>query len=73
MLAAEAAVVVQDGAQLTAFVRRCLAEPPFAQQLGRRAQRLVESQIGATERTVEIIESLLDAPPAGPIDLPRAA
>ena len=73
MLAADAAVVVRNGSQLTAFVRRCLAEPPFAQQLGQRAQRLVESQIGATERTVEIIESLLDAPPAGPIDLPRAA
>ena len=31
LLAAEAAVVVADGSELTAFVRRCLAEPAFAE------------------------------------------
>ena len=34
-LAGEAAVVVHDGAELTAFVRRCLDDPPFAAELGR--------------------------------------
>lgn len=62
LLAAGAAVVVHDGDELTDFVRRCLTEPTFAQQLGRRAQALVQSQLGATDRTVAILESLLDAP-----------
>ena len=39
MLAGEAAVVVQDGDELTAFVARCLDEPQFADRLGARARR----------------------------------
>ena len=41
LLAGEAAVVVHDGAELTAFVRRCLEDPQFAEQLGSRARRVV--------------------------------
>lgn len=49
------AEVVADGEQLTAFVRRCLADPAYAQQLGRRAQALVRSQLGATRRTADLL------------------
>ncbi len=59
LTAADAAVVVQDAQQLEAFVRRCLADPQFAAALGARAQRLVQSQLGATRRTVALLESLL--------------
>lgn len=59
LLAAQGAVVVQDGAELTAFVRRALTDRAFAKQLGERAQALVESQLGATERTVRLLEALL--------------
>ena len=58
MLDRDAAVVVGDGEQLTQFVRRCLAEPEYAAALG-RAQAFVSSQLGATERTLGLLESLV--------------
>jgi 3-deoxy-D-manno-octulosonic-acid transferase len=62
MLAAEAAVVVQDGDELTAFVRRCLDDPQFAAELGRAACDLVRRQQGAADRTVERLAALLASP-----------
>jgi 3-deoxy-D-manno-octulosonic-acid transferase len=58
--AADAAVVVDNGAALEAFVRRCLDDPQFASQLGQRAQSLVRSQLGATARTTALLEALVD-------------
>jgi 3-deoxy-D-manno-octulosonic-acid transferase len=58
LVAADAAVVVRDAAELEAFVRRALEEPAWAAGLGGRAQALVRSQLGATGRTVSLIESL---------------
>jgi 3-deoxy-D-manno-octulosonic-acid transferase len=60
MLAHDAAAVVHDGDELTAFVRRCLAEPAYADALGQRAAELVRRQLGATGRTVDLLEALLD-------------
>ncbi|MCI0334461.1 MAG: 3-deoxy-D-manno-octulosonic acid transferase [Planctomycetes bacterium] len=62
LLAAEAAVVVADAEQFEAFVRRCLEEPQFATALGTRAQALVKSQLGATRRTVRLLDALFEAP-----------
>ncbi len=59
LLARDAAVVVADRAELTAFVRRCLDSPGWAADLGRRAQQHVREQLGATERTVELLECCL--------------
>jgi 3-deoxy-D-manno-octulosonic-acid transferase len=59
ILANDAAVVVNDGAQFTRFVRRCLEEPPFAAALGQRAQQFVQSQIGATNRTLDLVAALV--------------
>ena len=70
MLEHEAAVVIQNGPQMAAFVRRCLQEPLFAESLGRRAARLVAANLGATDRTLELLDKLLD-PAATPDD--RAA
>ena len=56
MLDRDAAVVVRDGREFTAFVRRCLEQPDFAVELGRRGQELVMSQLGATERTLELMQ-----------------
>jgi 3-deoxy-D-manno-octulosonic-acid transferase len=61
LLAAEAAVVVQDADELEAFVHRCLDEPAYAAALGNRAQALVCSQLGATVRAAALLESLLAA------------
>jgi 3-deoxy-D-manno-octulosonic-acid transferase len=61
MLQHDAAVVVGDARQFTAFVRRCLEQPDYAAALGRRAQAFVLSQIGATERTLGLLAKSLDA------------
>ena len=55
LLAAEAAVVVADGAALTEFVRRCLETEGYAAGLGRRAADLVASQRGSTAATAAAI------------------
>jgi 3-deoxy-D-manno-octulosonic-acid transferase len=59
LTAADAAIVVRDESELESFVRRCLAEPAYAAALGARAQSLVQSQLGATARTIALLEALL--------------
>lgn len=71
LLAHDAATVVADGEQLTAFVRQCLTDPDWAQKQGRRAQRLVLAGQGATRRTVERLSSLLTLQISEPVQ--RAA
>jgi 3-deoxy-D-manno-octulosonic-acid transferase len=59
LLAAEGAVVVRSAEKLTSFVARCLDDPAWAAAIGDNAQSLVRSQLGATERTLRLLESLL--------------
>ncbi len=61
MLAHDAATVVSDGRQFTQFVRRCLEQPDDAAALGNRAENLVLSQLGATEKTQRFLSELVDA------------
>jgi 3-deoxy-D-manno-octulosonic-acid transferase len=58
MLDHDAAVVVQNAQEFSAFVRRCLEQPDYAASLGRRAQTFVQSQLGATERTLKLLAKL---------------
>ena len=60
LLDARAAVVVHDQSELTHFVRQCIEDRDFASPMGQRAQGVVSGQQGATLRTVERLESLLD-------------
>ena len=53
----DAAVVVADRQQLAAFVRRCLADRRYADELGQRARQLVLEQAGAAGRTCELLQS----------------
>jgi len=62
LLARDAARVVADGAELTAFVRACLADPSAAGRLGDRARHAVRDAGGATPLTARAILDLL--PPA---------
>ncbi|MFM8735135.1 MAG: 3-deoxy-D-manno-octulosonic acid transferase [Pirellulales bacterium] len=62
LLEAQAAVVVRDGMELTAFVARCLDEPAWAADLGRRATALVASQRGAVAATSRLILERLPRP-----------
>jgi 3-deoxy-D-manno-octulosonic-acid transferase len=61
LLAADAAVVVADGAALTEFVRQCLETEGFAAALGGRATELVASQRGSTAATAAAILRRLPA------------
>jgi 3-deoxy-D-manno-octulosonic-acid transferase len=64
MLEHHAAVVVQDGEEFTQFVRCCLEQPEYTAELGRHAQAMVLSQIGATERTLELLSGVLHKVPS---------
>jgi 3-deoxy-D-manno-octulosonic-acid transferase len=57
-LAADAAVVVKNGSELTAFVRRVLMEKQWAAAMGQRARDLVLSQQGTADRTIGLLERL---------------
>jgi 3-deoxy-D-manno-octulosonic-acid transferase len=59
LLAHQAAIVVSDGAELTRFVESCLMTPDEAAALGRRARAFVATQLGATNRTVDLLETML--------------
>ncbi len=58
LLAADGAVQLQEPAELEAFVRRCLADPSWKEQLADRGRALVLSQQGGVGRTVDLLESL---------------
>ncbi len=73
LLAADAAVVVSGGAQLTEFLRRCLEDPQFADRLGQRARQVVAAQLGATQRTVDLLDALLTTPSVAAHDRRTAA
>lgn len=59
LLDRDAAIVVKSSADLESFVRRCLTDPAFTAQLGRRAQHFVLSQQGAADRTIGLLENLV--------------
>ena len=54
-------MVVANGEELLAFVRNCLANPVAAAARGRRAAELVRQQLGATERTFQLLLPLVDS------------
>ncbi|HEY2841932.1 MAG TPA: 3-deoxy-D-manno-octulosonic acid transferase [Pirellulales bacterium] len=60
LLSANAAVVVRDGEELTAFVERCLSDRAYAQSLGARAKEFVSTQLGATRRTLALLEEVIE-------------
>ena len=59
LLQRDAAVVVADSEQLLAFVGDCLANPAAATARGERAASLVRQQLGATQRTFELLLPLV--------------
>jgi 3-deoxy-D-manno-octulosonic-acid transferase len=58
MLRDEAAQIVHDRREMEQFVRRCLEEPDFAEQLGNNAKSLVQRQVGATQKTFDLLQAL---------------
>ncbi len=58
LLDRDAAIVVANQEELLAFVRDCLLNPAAAQAHGQRAASLVRDQLGATERTFQLLRPL---------------
>lgn len=74
LLEREAAAVVQDATELTAFVRRCLEQPGYAEKLGEQARRLVIEQQGAADRTIRLLSQLAEQSRGeSPARMPRRA
>ena len=61
LVEAGAALQVQDGAALKNVVRRLLSDKAERDQLGMAAGQFVVQQQGATERTVDLLDDLIDA------------
>jgi 3-deoxy-D-manno-octulosonic-acid transferase len=61
LLEADGAKIVQDGVELTAFVRNCLERPGDAAALGKRAQATVLKNMGALQRTMSHLAPLIEA------------
>jgi 3-deoxy-D-manno-octulosonic-acid transferase len=59
MIERNAAVIVRDEQQLENFVRRCLVDSAFADELGCNAKELVRQQQGAADRSIELLEQLV--------------
>jgi len=60
LLAVQGAQVVNDRDGFEQFVRRALDDPASARQLGQRGRELVLAQQGATARTVELLQPMVD-------------
>ena len=60
LLEADASRVIDDGDSLTDFVRKCLLESEWAEQLGKRAATLVASRRGVTRVTAHALLDLLN-------------
>ncbi len=61
MLRGEAAQIVHDQHEMEQFLRECLSNPEFSRRLGKNAQELVQKQLGATRRTLDMLEELFRA------------
>ncbi len=66
LLEAGGACQVQDGTALEGVVRRLLGDPEERDRRGAAAREFVLSQQGATERTVALLEDLLNRREAAP-------
>ena len=60
LLASDAAEMVEDQSELTAFLRRSLEQPQSAAEMGQRARELVSRQGGAIARTLQLLRDELE-------------
>lgn len=58
-LSAESAVVVHNAAELSELVRRAIENPSWAVEIGERAQNVVLSHLGASQRTAKSLCNVL--------------
>jgi 3-deoxy-D-manno-octulosonic-acid transferase len=59
LLSNNGAIVVNDGQELLAVMKKCLLEPDYASQIARNGQDDIKRNQGATAKSIEQIEKLL--------------
>jgi len=59
LLADNGAVTVKDAQELLRTIRKCLAEPDFAQEIARNGREVIRKNQGATQKTVKQIAKFL--------------
>ena len=62
ILAADAARVVRNTGELSAFLGKSLTDPAWRGELGERARQLVTAQRGACRKTADLLEQLIGDP-----------
>ena len=60
LIACGAAVVVENGTALEAFVRKCMVDDAYRRALGAAASQWVQVQAGALAETCDVIVARLD-------------
>jgi len=60
LLKADAAVVVHNIDELRQFIRRCLEDPQYGAALGANARNLILAHRGATQKTADRLQKLLE-------------
>ena len=60
LLADDGAVLVRDEQDLLETMQKCLLEPDYARAIARRGREVIRKNQGATEKSVDQIEKLLD-------------
>ena len=59
LLAHDAAVVIHDDFTLSAFVERAFTNSDWSKTIGKRAREVVASHLGASQKTVELLDVVL--------------
>ena len=62
ILAADAARVVRNTGELSAFLGKALTDPAWRGELGKRARQLVAAQRGACRKTADLLVQLVEQP-----------
>jgi 3-deoxy-D-manno-octulosonic-acid transferase len=60
LLAAQGAIMVKDRQDLFETMQKCLSEPDFTREIARNGQNVIRKNQGATQKTIDQIERLLD-------------
>ena len=64
ILAADAARVIRNTGELSAFLGKSLTDPAWRDGMGERARRLVMAQRGACRKTADLLAQLVEQPPS---------
>ncbi len=59
LLQNDAAIVVHDQPEMLKFVQKCLENPEFVKEIGNRGRELVQNNLGATKKTLDLLANTI--------------